>query len=218
MAVTVECQKRQEGSKPRALRRSGVIPASLYGHKGAESVSLTINAKVAEKLLKEASVNNTLVDLSVPELSWKGKTILREVQTHPWKSAVYHISFFAVASQDSLDLVVPVHVVGDAPGVTQDGGILDLVITELPIQCAPDNIPEAIAADVSSLNLGESLHVHQLPLPEGVTPQVDPERTVVTILAPRVAAQTTEETAETSPDVAAAMEIYGDTEEESAGE
>lgn len=212
MAVTVECQSRPEGSKSKALRRDGLIPAALYGHNGAESVSLTIEAKVAEKLLKEASINNTLVDLNVPELSWKGKTILREVQTHPWKPTnVYHISFFAVAAQDSLDLVVPLNFVGDAYGVKQEGGMLDLVITELPIQCAPDNIPESIEINVSDLKVGESLHVRELVLPPGVTPQVDPERTVVTILAPRVSATLAEEEAEaTSPEVAAALEIYGD--------
>lgn len=99
MEVTVECQKRAEGSKPRALRRSGLIPATLYGHKGAESECLTVGAKTVETLLKSTKVNDTVVQLEIPELSWSGKVLLREVQTHPWKRTnVYHLSFFAVAS------------------------------------------------------------------------------------------------------------------------
>jgi large subunit ribosomal protein L25 len=95
MTVTVETQKRPEGSKPKALRRSGLIPANLYGHNGAESISLVVDAKVVERLLKKAAVNKTEIELSIPELQWTGKTILREVQIHPAKGTPYHISFFA---------------------------------------------------------------------------------------------------------------------------
>ncbi|MCT7975042.1 50S ribosomal protein L25/general stress protein Ctc [Laspinema olomoucense] len=186
MTVIVECQKRHEGSKPKALRREGLIPASLYGHQGSESISLTIPAKVAEKLLKEASVNNTLVDLNIPDLSWKGQTILREVQTHPWKStSVYHISFFAVSAGTSLDLVVPLHFVGEPHGVTQEGGVLDIMMTELPIQCTRDNIPDSIEINIAHLKLGDSLQVHDLPLSEGVTAHVEGDRTVLAILQSR---------------------------------
>lgn len=194
MTVIVECQKRHEGSKPKALRRSGLIPASLYGHQGNESISLTIPAKVAEKLLKEASVNNTLVDLNIPDLSWKGKTILREVQTHPWKStSVYHISFFAVSAGTSLDLVVPLHLVGEPYGVTQEGGVLDVGMTELPIQCTRDNIPDSIEIDISHLKLGDALHVNELTLSEGVTAHVEGERIVLTILQSRTSEKSTSE-------------------------
>lgn len=97
MAITVESQKRPEGSKPKALRRSGLIPANLYGHKGAESISLVVDAKVIERLLKQATPNKTEIVLSIPELEWTGTTVLREVQTHPAKGTTYHVSFFASA-------------------------------------------------------------------------------------------------------------------------
>jgi large subunit ribosomal protein L25 len=97
MSITVESQKRPEGSKPNALRRSGLIPANLYGHNGAESISLVVDAKVVERLLKRVAVNKTEIELSIPELPWTGKTILREVQVHPAKGTPYHLSFFATA-------------------------------------------------------------------------------------------------------------------------
>jgi large subunit ribosomal protein L25 len=100
MPVNIECQKRPEGSKPNALRREGLIPATLYGHKGAESVSLILKAKDAQTLLKKASVNNTLVDLTIPDMPWNGRALIREVQAHPWKRTLYHLSFFSVPTQD----------------------------------------------------------------------------------------------------------------------
>ncbi len=98
MSLTIECQKRPEGINPRALRRQGLIPAALYGHNGTESISLTVDAKEANTLLKHASADNRVVDVSIPELSWNGKARIQEVQSHPWKKTLYHLSFFYVAN------------------------------------------------------------------------------------------------------------------------
>lgn len=182
MELTLECQARPEGSKPNALRRSGRIPAVLYGHKGAESVSLTVDAKTADILLRKAALNNTLVELNIPELPWKGKALLREVQTHPWRGNLYHISFYSVGALESLEADVPVHVVGEAPGVKLSGGSLDVILTELHVRCAPDRIPETIEVDISNLKLGDLLHVRDLTLPEGVVALGEPDRVVVTVL------------------------------------
>ncbi|TAE57985.1 MAG: 50S ribosomal protein L25 [Nostocales cyanobacterium] len=95
MAIAIESQKRPEGSKPKALRRSGLIPANLYGHNGTESISLVIEAKTVERLLKQAAPNKTEVVLNIPELQWSGATVIREVQVHPAKGTPYHLSFFA---------------------------------------------------------------------------------------------------------------------------
>ncbi|MDP8965493.1 MAG: 50S ribosomal protein L25/general stress protein Ctc [Cyanobacteriota bacterium] len=201
MDVTVECQKRAEGSKPNALRRSGLIPAVLYGHKGAESVELTLSAKTAETLLKKATVNNTLVDVQIPDLSWSGKALLREVQTHPWKrTEIYHLSFFSVAAQESLNVAVPLHFVGEAAGV-KDGGVLEPILTELQVQCAPGNIPESIEIDVSHLQAGDVLRIEDLVLPQGVTSLIEPGEMVVTIAAPLSVTQAEDETtAELEPE------------------
>jgi large subunit ribosomal protein L25 len=102
MSVTIECQKRPERTKPNALRRQGVIPATLYGHKGAESVSLALGEKEAYFLLRQASVNKTLIDLKIPDLAWQGKVLIREVQAHPWKKTLYHLSFFFVKNPEEI--------------------------------------------------------------------------------------------------------------------
>ncbi|NJN88673.1 MAG: 50S ribosomal protein L25 [Leptolyngbyaceae cyanobacterium SL_7_1] len=95
MELSIEGQKRIPGSKPNALRREGRIPAVLYGHNGSESIALTIGAKDVEVLLKKAKVTAPEVQLTIPELSWNGKAVLQEVQTHPSKGYVYHVSFFS---------------------------------------------------------------------------------------------------------------------------
>ena len=201
MELTVECNKRPEGSKPRSLRRAGKIPAVLYGHKGTESMALIMDAKTAEVLVKKSSVNNTLIQVNVPELSWSGKALLREVQSHPWKRNLYHLSFFSVASQASLQVTVPIHFTGTSIGVKQDGGALDTVLNELEVNCAPESIPESIEIDVSDMQIGDMLHVSELKLPAGVEAVGEGDRVVVSVLG--MASQVTEDDAETTTEAAA---------------
>lgn len=194
MELTIECQKRAPGSKANTLRRSGLIPAVLYGHNGTESIELTLQAKAAEFLVRDASVNNTLIQVNVPDVPWSGKALLREVQAHPWKGGLYHLSFFSIATQGSLEVDVPLHFVGEAFGVKQEGGALDTVLTELHVKCAPDSIPDVIEIDVSNLRLGDALHVNELTLPAGVVAVGEPDRVVVSILGGKAMVSDEEQT------------------------
>jgi len=184
MELSFECQKRKDGLKANAVRRDGMVPAVLYGHDGGTSVSLAIEAKAAETLLKKASVNNTLIDLSIPEISWTGKTLLREVQTHPWKGTLRHISFFSIAAQKTVEVVVPLQCTGTAIGVRQ-GGALDVLMNQLTVQCPPDSIPEMIEIDISDFKIGKAFHVGELALPENVSAVGELERIIVAIAAPK---------------------------------
>jgi large subunit ribosomal protein L25 len=183
MNISVECQSRPEGSKPRALRREGIIPAALYGHDGANSISLTISAKEAQLLLRDAAINNTLIDLNVPDISWKGKALIREVQAHPWKRTLHHLSFFTVSAKQQVEIVVPIVLTGKAAG-TKEGGIVDQIMTELKIICAADSIPESIEIDVTNFEIGSMLHVSEIVLPAGAEVLDDPERTAISIVLP----------------------------------
>lgn len=184
MEVTLECQKRPEGSKPRALRRDGFIPANLYGYNGAESMSLVLSRKEALSLLKKASVNNTLVDLNIPDFSWQGKVLIREVQTHPWKRTLNHISFFCPSGDHDVEVVVPLKVTGSSIGISQ-GGILEQMVTQVKVRCSPTNIPEFLTLDISALDIANSFHVGDLILPEGVQVEDDPKKTILSIVAPK---------------------------------
>ena len=198
MSFNVECKTRPADAKPRALRREGLIPAALYGHKGAESISLTMNAKEAQNLLKKAAINNTLVDLNIPDIPWSGKAIIREVQAHPWKRTLYHLSFFSAAGDKKLNLVVPIKIHGEAKGIKQ-GGILEQTFTELHISCAANQIPEHIDIDISNFEIGSNLSIGEVVLPEGVTVLDDAEQTVFSIVAPaKISLSDEEETTEES--------------------
>ncbi|MEM6424667.1 MAG: 50S ribosomal protein L25/general stress protein Ctc [Cyanobacteria bacterium P01_H01_bin.119] len=188
MELSITCSKRDLNQKPNAIRRGGRLPAVLYGHNGDESLALTVDTREADFLVRDASINNTLVTVDVPDLPWKGKALIREVQSHPWKSQLLHLSFFSVAAQDSVEVVVPLNYVGTAKGVRDEGGILDTIVTELAITCPPSDIPESIDVDVEALGVGESLHVGDLNLPKGVEAVADDVKVAVTVAAPRTVA------------------------------
>lgn len=182
MEIIVQCQKRPPGSKPRALRREGNIPAVLYGHKGAESEELIVDDKTVENLMKKGAVNHTLLQLNIPDLSWSGKALLREVQTHPWKGFPYHLSFFSVGTLESVEVTIPLNFIGEPLGVKNSGGILDLVINEVQVNCKPGNIPESIDVEIANLQIGDALHVKELQIPEGVEVIAEPDQVVASIL------------------------------------
>lgn len=103
--VTVECQLREPDSKSNALRRSGTLPASLYGHDGKKSVALTLITKNAEMMLRRVRVNQTPIHLKVSgDEPWDGPVVIREVQKHPSKGSLYHISFFADRNLGAIEL------------------------------------------------------------------------------------------------------------------
>jgi len=188
MELSIECSKRDNSANPRAIRREGMLPAVLYGHNGNESVSLVVNERDAEKLVRDASINNTLITVKVPDMPWSGKALLREVQSHPWKNKLYHLSFFSVAAQDSVEVVVPVRYTGTPFGVRQEGGVMEEIVSELAIRCSPTDIPEHLDIDVSELKIGENLHISDLKLPGGAEIVTDTDKTLVTVAAPRAVA------------------------------
>ncbi len=166
----------------RALRRGGQIPATVYGHKGAESISITLDAKEATTLLRQATINNTMIEVNVTDGDFKGKTLLREVQNHPYKNAIYHLSFFAIEAQSKIEVDIPLHFVGVPVGVKVGGGSIDTIKNYVRVACAPNNIPESFEIDITNLDIGKGVHVSEIAYPEGVKPVTETTALVVTIL------------------------------------
>ncbi|NMF82200.1 50S ribosomal protein L25/general stress protein Ctc [Nodosilinea sp. P-1105] len=192
MELTIECKARDPKAKANALRRQGLMPAVLYGHNGTESMSLTVDQKAADLLLRKAAVNNTMIALKIPDQSWTGKALLREVQSHPWKNLVYHLSFFAVKAQDEVEVGVVLNFVGEPVGVSDEGGVLNTEINEVTVRCKAIDIPESIDVDVSGLALGGSLTLADLQLPDGAEVVGEPEQAIATVLQARKAEPTAE--------------------------
>lgn len=206
MDLTIDCTKRAPEDKPKRLRREGTLPAVLYGHDGAESMALKVSNYDAEALLRKATVNKSVITVNVTDGDWSGKVILREVQKHPWKNKLHHLSFFSIASQDFIEVSMPINFVGEAVGVANKGGTLDTVMTEVQLKCPPDAIPQSLDVDVSGLDIGDALHIGEIELPKGSSIAVDDKLLVVSVLAPRTAAAAADdgEAAEASADGEAA--------------
>lgn len=182
MELSIECKARDPKAKPNALRRDGLLPAVLYGHNGTESVELTLDQKSADLLLRKVAVNNTMIDINVPDMPWNGKALLREVQTHPWKNLVYHLSFYAVKAQDAVEVGVNLHFVGEPVGVKDGGGVLNTEVNEVTVKCKAVDIPEVINVDVSGLAVGDAITVADLDLPEGAVVAGDQKQIIASVL------------------------------------
>jgi len=196
-ALSVEVREHTGKGMGRRLRAGGRIPAILYG-RGRESVPISLDPRLLEKLLATSDAGmNTLIDLAVAGRSdLAGRVVLvKELQRHPVRGSLLHADFYEVDLTKTIEVSVPIHVVGTAAGVALDGGILDQALRELEIECLPRAIPDQIDVDVSALMIGQSIHVRELSLPEGVKLLSDPDLSVVSVVAPA---------AEIVPEVAAA--------------
>ncbi|NJK33718.1 MAG: 50S ribosomal protein L25/general stress protein Ctc [Oscillatoriales cyanobacterium SM2_2_1] len=181
MLMTIDCTTRP-ATNPRALRRSGKVPATIYGHNGGESTAVTLDTKQVIELLRKAVINNTLIEVNVTDGDFKGKTLLREVQHHPYKNEVYHLSFFAIQNQSRVEVSIPLHFTGVPVGVKVGGGSVDVGMNEIRVSCPPEQVPEFLEVDITELNVGQGIHIGDLKLPEGVKPATDTTPLVVTIL------------------------------------
>jgi large subunit ribosomal protein L25 len=183
--LNVEVREATGKGAARKLRATGRIPGVCYGH--SQSQPITLDPRALDRLIeRSASGVNTLIDLKVAGGgSFDGqKVLLKEMQRDPVTSAPLHADFLAVDLTHTIDVSVPIHVSGTAPGVTM-GGILDQVLREVHLECLPDSIPEEIIADVSELQIGMSIHVRDLPLPEGVELLSDKDLSVVSVATPK---------------------------------
>jgi large subunit ribosomal protein L25 len=150
----------------RKLRAVGEVPAVVYGH-GREPQSLAINTYTLERMLEKVSYKTTVIELEVAGGA-TAKTLIREIQRHPFKRHILHVDFQELVAGEKVTVRVPLVFVGTPEGVRTGGGILDQVMHEMEISVDPSNIPNHIDVDVSSLVIGHSLHVSDVVVPEGV--------------------------------------------------
>jgi len=185
VALDVEIRSDKGKGAARKLRAAGRIPAVCYGS-GRAPVSVSLDPRSLERLLKSSATGiNTLIDLRVGGGGdFDGRVVLiKELQRDPVSARALHADFYAVDLEQAIQVSVPIHVQGTAPGVV-NGGILDHALRELEIECLPRAIPDQILVDVSQLEIGMSLHVRDLVLPEGVKLMSDPDLSVISVVTP----------------------------------
>ena len=180
--------KRTDSGKgvARKLRAGGRAPAVVYGQ-GEDALLLSIDALETMNLFNHISVENTIVELRVEGEKKPIPTLVREVQLHPFKPELLHVDFYMIQEGVMVEVTVPLHVHGDAPGVKLQGGVLQQVEHDLPVRSIPSQIPEDLTVDVSQLQIGDQITAGQLELPEGVTLLLEDDQALVLVSAPRVA-------------------------------
>jgi large subunit ribosomal protein L25 len=184
--TTLKAELREGTGKgvARKLRSAGRLPAVVYGGKG-EPQHLSLDAHDAEYMFRNISVDNTIVDLDIEGEQQPVQTLVREIQMHPWKASLVHVDFLRIQAGVAVEMVVPLHLIGDPVGVTIGGGTVEQIIHDLPIRCIPSKIPEVLEVDISGLDLNDALHVSDITLGEGVEVTIPLDRTICSVAVPR---------------------------------
>jgi large subunit ribosomal protein L25 len=161
----------------RRLRATGKVPAVLYG-RGAEPAPISVDWRDLRSALTTDKGLNALLTLKIG--SKRTKAIVKEMQRHPVRRDVLHIDFLAVDVDKPITTDVPLLLEGEPEKVIRDDGVVEQILNVLIVTAKPDAIPGHIAVDVSDLEIGQHITVGDLPLPEDVITEADPEETVVT--------------------------------------
>lgn len=178
--ITLEAQPREVGGKQaRALRREGQVPCVLYGHH-TEPVHFHLPVLTIARLVHSSETHRVTISVSGEEYD----CILKEVNFHPITDDPRHADFQALTAGEALTLTVPIHFEGTPVGQTE-GGDTQYVMHEIEVRCLPKDIPDHISIDISHLSVGDSMHVSDLEM-ENVTFETSPERTIVTVVPPRL--------------------------------
>ncbi len=167
----------------RQLRRSGKVPAVLYGHKN-QSVSLVVDPKDIFRILRSQAGENTIFGLNVPGRE-RLNCLIKEYQLEPVSHVLLHADILEVAMDVTLEVKVPLVTRGDAYGVKTEGGLLDLVHRELHVECLPADIPEHIEVDVTNLKIGDLIRVRDLVVSDKIKLLDEPETVIIAIEHPR---------------------------------
>jgi large subunit ribosomal protein L25 len=173
--------KRDDAGKgvARKLRAAGRVPAVLYG-RGADPQPISVDARELGHVMHGGA--NVLVDLVVD--GEQHLAMPREVQRDHIKGRYWHIDFFAVSRTEKITVEVPIRLVGESSGVKM-GGVLEHHLWDVEVECLPTDVPDAIEADISALEIGDSIHVSDLRAPNGAVIISNPEDSVVAVAQPQ---------------------------------
>ena len=177
--------KRREGTgKERAkrLRREGVVPAILYG--GSKPEAISVDPKSVLRIIQGHEGTTQLLTVRFDGEGATRMAVIRDMQFDPLSERLLHLDLQEVSGDRPITVRVAVHPVGEAIGVKDTKGILNLVLHELDVSCLPSQIPERIDADVSGLAIGDVLTVANLVMPEGVRILNDPGQAIATVSPP----------------------------------
>jgi large subunit ribosomal protein L25 len=183
--IILEAVPRDDRGKnaARRLRRTGKIPAVVYGGKG-EPLAVEVSARQVAGILRSESGHNTIFTVKLP--GGEHQAMLKDWQVDPVKGALLHVDMLRIAMDVRMRVKVPVHFFGEPEGVKLQGGIFETVTREVEIECLPTEIPGEYKVDVSALTIGKQLRAADLPLdPQKAKLVTDPQRVIAHVVALR---------------------------------
>ena len=212
-AVALAAQSRTETGKgvARSLRRQALTPAVFYGPE-IDPIPLSLQAGDLEKLIHTGAGENILIDLNIEDgkSTQSHRAMIKEIQTDPVKRNILHVDLYAVSMDKKISVEVPITLTGTAVGVSE-GGILQQTTRTLEVSCLPDRIPESFELEVTDLAIGDSLHVSDLEISEGIDVLVEEQLTIASVVPPTAVE-------EIEPEVLEEEEEGEEVEEEAAAE
>lgn len=171
----------------RRMRRDGMVPAVVYG-KGIDTITLSINPRELTHALSGPLRINTVLEIEVKnapkDVPNQIHVLVKDHQYHPVRRDLIHVDFLAVDVNAPVTVDVPLITMGRAIGV-QTGGVLSQVYRSLLLECLPAAIPAHVEVDISELDVNDNLSIKDVELPEGVTVALDPETTIISVMAPK---------------------------------
>ncbi len=169
------------GKAVKALRKQGLVPAELYGH-GLENQHLMVNAKEFEKVFKTAG-ESTVIDLLLG--GKPHKVLVHEVERDYLSDVIEHIDFYQVRMDQKTRVHIPIELVGEAPAIKEQGGLLNRSMTEVEVEALPGDLPQKFEVSLAGLKeLNQSVYAKDIALPAGVKLVVDPETVIATVTPP----------------------------------
>lgn len=182
--VSLRAELRESAGKgpARGLRRQGKIPAVIY--KGGSSTPLMLDRKDIVKILSSKSGEHALINLQIGEDSER-LAIIRDYQLDPIKGEILHADFFEISLEEKLKMTVPIIIIGKKPvGVKQKGGILQYIMRDVELEGLPALIPERLEVDASALDVGDSIHVRDIEIQEGLRVLAEDDEVIVSVVPP----------------------------------
>ena len=191
--LTAEARDLQGKGASRRLRRAGKIPAIVYGGDKDPAAIQVDHNDVLRRTEHEAFYSHILT-LNLP--AGAERVVLKDMQRHPYRPLVLHMDFQRINENEELTMRVPIHFINEENciGVKQGGGVISHMMSDVEVMCLPRNLPEYVTVDLTNMNVGDTLHLADLAMPEGVRAAVlvhhgDASQPVVSVHAPRVAVE-----------------------------
>ena len=187
MAISELTIRKRDGvgkAHAKRLRRAGQVPAILYG--GAQPMNVAVTPRDIYRLVHGHEGSTQLLSVTFADSGESRMAIIRDIQYDPVSEDLIHVDLQEVAMDRALQVSVAVHHVGEAIGVKETFGILEMILREVQVSCLPGDIPTVLDADVSSLRIGDVLTVKDLQAPEGVRILNDPNQAIATVAPPAV--------------------------------